>query len=143
MKAENSNANNLNEDKPLDPAVERVRRKMMRLMAISISIMMIGIMAVIGAIFYKISGSPKKNTTPALNSAPNSTMNSDGVPVIAPNTDRDIVGNIQLPEGSKLVSSTLEGNRILLKIDTTDGERLLWIYDLGANRVFAKIKVSP
>ena len=46
--------NDLDEEKPLDPAVERVRRRMLRLMVISIGIMMTGLMAVLGAIVYKI-----------------------------------------------------------------------------------------
>ena len=54
------NAND--DDAPLDPAVERVRRKVMRLMGISVAIMMVGLMAVIGAIFYKISSSGSEKT---------------------------------------------------------------------------------
>src|SRR5690606_39955979 len=45
------------DEKPLDPAVERVRRKMMRLMLVSIGIMMVGLMAVVGAIVYKLGSS--------------------------------------------------------------------------------------
>ena len=45
--------NNGDEDKPLDPMVENVRRRMMRLMVVSIGIMMIGLMAVLGSIVYK------------------------------------------------------------------------------------------
>jgi len=49
--------NDTDEEQPLDPAMERVRRKMVRLMVISIGIMMVGLMAVLGAIVYKIGGS--------------------------------------------------------------------------------------
>ena len=43
------------DEQPLDPAMERVRRKMIRLLAVSIGIMVIGLMAVLAAIVYKIS----------------------------------------------------------------------------------------
>ena len=43
------------EEQPLDPAMERVRRKMIRLLAVSIGIMVIGLMAVLAAIVYKIN----------------------------------------------------------------------------------------
>jgi hypothetical protein len=43
------------EEKPLDPDMEKVRRKMVRLLAVSIGIMFIGLMAVLGAIVYKFT----------------------------------------------------------------------------------------
>ena len=42
------------DEKPLDPEMEKVRRKMVRLLAVSIGVMFIGLMAVLGAIVYKI-----------------------------------------------------------------------------------------
>lgn len=43
------------EEEPLDPAMERVRRKLVRLMIVSSSIMIIGLGAVFAGIFYRIS----------------------------------------------------------------------------------------
>jgi hypothetical protein len=43
------------EEKPLDPEMEKVRRKMVRLLAVSIGIMFIGLMTVLGAIVYKFT----------------------------------------------------------------------------------------
>ena len=48
------------DEKPLDPAMENVRKKMVRLLAISLGVMMVGLMAVLGAIVYKISGGGKE-----------------------------------------------------------------------------------
>jgi hypothetical protein len=43
------------EEKPLDPAAERLRRKMVRLMAVSIGTMFIAVFAVLFAIVYKMN----------------------------------------------------------------------------------------
>ncbi|MEL6436301.1 MAG: DUF6476 family protein [Pseudomonadota bacterium] len=43
------------EEKPLDPAVERVRAKMMRLLVVSMTIMFISIFAVLAAVVYRIN----------------------------------------------------------------------------------------
>lgn len=128
-----------NEDEPLDPAVERVRRKMMRLMGISVAIMMVGLIAVIGAIFYKISGKGEEKKLAG--------TDQQGVPAVSRvdsnSAMRDIVGEIRLPSGAKLIDTQLESNQILLRIEMESGEVSLWIYDLSANRVFAKIAVNP
>ncbi len=45
----------LAEDAPLDPAVERVRAKLARLLLVSIGIMMVSVFAVLAAIVFKIN----------------------------------------------------------------------------------------
>ncbi|MEM8551251.1 MAG: hypothetical protein AAGF45_02655 [Pseudomonadota bacterium] len=40
---------------PLDPAMERVRRKLVRLLFVSSSVMMLGFAAVIVGVFYRVS----------------------------------------------------------------------------------------
>ncbi len=139
MTAANTNSKPKSEDQPLDPAVERVRRKMMRLMGISVVIMMVGLIAAIGAIFYKISGKGKEKEL--------TSVSSQGVPTIPPVANnaalRDIVGEIRLPTGAELIDTQLESGQILLRIKSGSGEISLWVYDLSANRVFAKISVSP
>ena len=57
------------EDKPLDPAMEKVRRKMIRLQIVSGSVMFISLMAVFGAVVYKAMGPSKAVQTQ--NEAPN------------------------------------------------------------------------
>ena len=51
------------DEKPLDPAVERVRRKLMRLLLVSTGIMVLGFAAVAIAVVYRISAT--KTTTSA------------------------------------------------------------------------------
>ena len=52
---------NIDAEKPLDPAMERVRRRLARLMVVSIGVMLVGLMAVLAAVVYKSSdsGSPE------------------------------------------------------------------------------------
>ncbi len=62
------------DDEPLDPKVEAIRRKMVRLLAVSGGIMMVGLMTVLIAIVYRLnagdapaagSGEPVAVTIPA------------------------------------------------------------------------------
>ena len=119
-------------DKPLDPAVERVRRKMMRLMLISIGIMMIGLMAVLGAIVYKIG-----NRDESVKAPPVATQSGSGVPV-----EPGFAGRIDLPDGSRIVSTALDGDNILLHVTIPgQGEKLL-VYSLGEDRIIATVTVD-
>ncbi|MDK1478005.1 hypothetical protein QN226_04685, partial [Sinorhizobium sp. 6-117] len=43
------------EEKPLDPAMENVRRKMVRLQLVSAGVMLVMLMAVLGTIVYKVN----------------------------------------------------------------------------------------
>ncbi|MCF6321539.1 MAG: hypothetical protein L3J32_07190 [Rhizobiaceae bacterium] len=128
MNANNMNTGTNDEDAPLDPAVERVRAKMMRLMGISVAIMMVGLMAVIGAIFYKIYGGEEENTAQDR--------------VIEQNVAGISNGEIDIPQGSKIVKAELSGGQILLTLEKREGGIALWVYDMANNQVTAKITVN-
>lgn len=108
------------EDKPLDPAVERVRRKMMRLMAVSIGIMMIGLMAVLVAIVYKI---PARDEAPA-----------------RPDDYFETV--IQAPAGARIASQSLSGDRLALLVEHADGRRTIILFDTAARKVTGRIEIG-
>ncbi len=108
------------EDKPLDPAVERVRRKMMRLMAISIGIMMIGLMAVLFVIVYKISAGNEAQ-------AP------------AGDTFETV---LKIPAGAKIISQSLTGDRLTLLAEHADGRQTIFIFDTAARKVIGRIEVG-
>ncbi len=136
------NSNFDDEDAPLDPAVEKVRRKVMRLMGISIAIMMVGLMAVIGAIFYKISGAGDKKITTEAEANSKIVMLPSGEIKNVEAIGANIVGDVNLPKGSSLVKADYADGRILLMIKSGEGDLSLWVYDLAANRVFAKIAIN-
>ena len=109
-------------EKPLDPAMEKVRRKMVRLLAIALGIMMIGLMAVLYAIVYKMSGSGKQ-VAPAVASVP---VGTD-----------EISASITLPKGAQINGESLSGTRILFDLTLPDGKRELAVFDIAEGRFVA------
>ncbi len=108
------------EDKPLDPAVERVRRKMMRLMAISVGIMMVGLMAVLFAIVYKISTRDDSATDQA-----------DNFETV-----------LELPVGARIVSQSLFGDRLTLLVDHESGRQTIFVFDVTIGKVTGRIETG-
>ena len=111
------------EEKPLDPAMEAVRRKMVRLLAVSLGVMMIGLMAVLGAIVYKMSGKP----------AAGGGLGAGGA-VIA--------GDIILPKGAYLNSQSISGDRISLDVTLPGGAREIEVFDVVTQKVIARFAVT-
>jgi hypothetical protein len=116
------------EDKPLDPATEKVRKKMMRLLVVSIGIMMVGLMAVLGAIVYKIGRRPDATSHVETAAA------IPGEPAY--------VGQIRLPQGARISATALDGDRVLLTLTMADGKSRLIIHSLSQNRIIADIAVD-
>lgn len=115
------------EDKPLDPAVEKVRRKLLRFMVINLGILFIALMAVVGALVYRMS----TTRTPA----------PAAVEAVAPPTaDGVLEGTIALPAGARIVSQSLSGRQISLEIEAA-GKRSILIYDLSQRQVIGRYAV--
>lgn len=116
------------EEKPLDPAAERVRRKMVRFVAVNLGLLFLAVMAVLVAVVYKTfdGGAPAD----AVSEIPV----PDGVPLEL---------DLPLPAGSRVVGHALSGNRVSLELEGTDGKRSLLIYDIAARRVVARIALTP
>jgi hypothetical protein len=120
------------DDKPLDPAVEKVRRKMVRLLAVSIGIMMIGLMTVLGAIVYRV------------------TQAGDDGEVAATVTDRRFEvpagepyrAQAVLPAGFTVESVALDGGTVLFFGRAGDGGRKAYLFDIAAGRIVADVTVS-
>ncbi len=111
------------DEKPLDPAMEKVRRKMVRLLGVSIAVMMVGLMAVLGAIVYKMNRST--STVAALS--------ADGVVT---------AGTIMLPKGAYLNGQSLSGDRISLDVTLQGGAREIEIFDMTTQRIIARFSVK-
>lgn len=119
------------DEKPLDPAVERVRKKMLRMMIVSVGIMLIGLMAVLGAIVYKLGKYGEDKTVSASTNAPLQ------VPEAA-----SIIGAIDIPDDAKVISATKDGQQILLTVQLGDGKQQLWLYDIATARQFGIIEIK-
>lgn len=90
---------------PLDPATERVRRKMVRLLAVSVGIMLIGVMAVLAAVVYRTT----ETTQSALEAGASVT--------------------IRLPAGAEILETSLDGDRFLIRISTGEGPQELLVVE--------------
>jgi len=94
------------EEEPLDPKVEAIRKKMVRLLAVSGGIMMLGLMAVVLAIVYKINQSNQKSVDALV-----------------------IEGEIALPAGSVITDTAIGSRSIMLTTKSADGKQTLRLYD--------------
>ena len=119
-----------NEEKPLDPAVEKVRRKLVRFVAINLGLLFLALMAVLAAIVYK-TGAPSEVATVG---------NNEAVP--APAEGAMVAGDIALPAGARLVSHSLSGNRITLDAELTGGGRAIFLYDIVEKRIIGRFDLK-
>lgn len=117
------------EEKPLDPAMENVRRKMVKLQLVSGGIMMVMFMAVLAAIVYKV-------TQPT---APSQPVASSGLAVPA---DQPIAVAALLPRGFTVLSTDLSNNQILFYGTTAEGTRKALVFDLSVGRMIADVTVA-
>ena len=126
----NINADTETEEQPLDPAMERVRRKMIRLLAVSIGIMVIGLMAVLAASVYKINQPVGGAAKPAAvrSEAP-------GQPI----GDALVGEAITLDPGTRVLSHNLSGSMLSLETRLANGTRQILVYDVATKRVVARI----
>lgn len=115
------------EEKPLDPAMEKVRRKMVRLLVVSIGIMMAGLMAVLFTIVYKTSSDDPAGTGTAGK--------------LLPPEGGMLTGDIALPVGGQILSQSLDANRIALRVQLPDGTQRLYLYDLAAGRMIGSFDI--
>lgn len=118
-------------EKPLDPAMEKVRRKMVRLLVISIGVMMAGLMAVLYTLVHKISERPIKAVAPVASESSFATI-----------PGKEISGKIALPTGAQINNQSLSGSRILMDVTLTDGKRQTIIFDVSEQRIIARFDVT-
>ena len=108
------------DEAPLDPVLENVRRKLVRRMAWSLGIMMIGLMAILGAIVYKIGFQGDKNSL---------------VGVESPHV-------VALPEGAVVEETNLDGDRILMRVRLATGELRLIVLSLKTGQTLSSLSLQ-
>lgn len=119
-----------NEDKPLDPAVEKVRRKLVRFVAINLGLLFVALMAVVIALVYKTRNEPEVAVQPPVTDIPA----PGGLPAEVA---------VPLPAGSRLVGHALSGDRVTLDIEAADGSRSIVVYDIAQRRIVARLALTP
>lgn len=116
-------------DEPLDPAMESVRRKMIRLQIVSGSVMFISLMAVFGAVVYKAVGPSK--------SAPAATTETMVVP-----SDGPVAATASLPEGFTIENVSFAGGDMLFYGRLANGTRKALVFNVAARRFVADVTID-
>jgi hypothetical protein len=107
---------------PLDPAMERVRQKLRRLILVSGTTVLIGFAAVLFAVMYKIAPDRSK---PAL-----------------PGSAEPVAIADVLPAGARIVSTALDGTLLAMTIEAAGATRIV-VVDLGTGAVVRRIDLQP
>lgn len=153
------------QEPPLDPAMERVRRKMIRLLVISIGIMVIGLIAVLSAVVYKINQTPDtaesetaQSDIPGQSPGANISGQSPGanIPGQSAKTDAQsqnaanksveqlpmVESQLELAPGTRLLSQSLSGNLVSLETLLPDGGTEIMIYDYRQSRFVGRMRLG-
>ncbi|MBA1141214.1 fimbrial protein [Mesorhizobium neociceri] len=115
------------EEKPLDPEIEKVRGRLIRFMAINLGLLLLALMVVIAAIVYKSRKAPPTNPPAA---------GDIQVPGGEP-----LAEDIVLPVGAKVISQSLSGNRISIDAELADGSRTIFVYDMAERRMIGRFAI--
>ena len=116
-------------DEPLDPAMESMRRKMIRLQIVSGSVMFISLMAVFGAVVYKAVGPSK--------SAPAATTETMVVP-----SDGPAAATASLPEGFTIENVSFASGDMLFYGRLANGTRKALVFNVAARRFIADVTID-
>lgn len=115
------------QEKPLDPAVERVRRRLVRFVAINLGLLFLALMAVVVAIVYRAN---REETPPAV---------AGELPAPAEGGVRR--GEIALPAGARVVSHSISGNRLSIDAELVEGGRSIFVFDIAENRLVGRFDI--
>ena len=127
-------ANQIDEDEPLDPVMEKVRVKMVRLLGISIGLMLLALITVLGAVVYKISQGSETADAESDNNASAISAKNNSVLLEAL--------ELELPQGARVISSSLFDNKLMLDLRMVDGARQFWIADLQTGKIISRVSVK-
>jgi hypothetical protein len=106
----------------LDPAMERVRVKLRRLILVSGTTVLVGFLAVLFAVIYKIAPDRSKSA-------------------LGPG-DGDLTVADVLPAGARVVSTALDGSLLALTLEEAGVTRIV-VVDLGTGAVVRRIMLKP
>jgi hypothetical protein len=117
------------QEAPLDPAFEKVRRKMVRLLIISSSVIILGLMAVVYSIVYRVNRLPAAETP---------VTNAPAIEQAVPAARQSIT----LPAGFVVESTSISGNRVLISGAGTDGGKRMIVHDIGTGKTVTEIDIK-
>ena len=118
------------EEKPLDPVMENVRRKMIRLQLVSGGIMLLMFIAVLAAIVYKITTRDGKPQAASVTSG------------VAVPSDAPVKATAALPDGFAVSAVSQSNGQILFYGVMADGTRRAFLFDIASGRTVAEIDIK-
>jgi len=118
----------IDEEEPLDPVLENVRRKLMRVMMISMGILMLGLLGLLFAIVYKLSQTEE------------STPETSNVPASIEMFKEQI--DLGLAKTTKILSSEIDQNRLKLHVENQDGSEEILLINLGNGEILSRVKLK-
>ena len=114
------------QEKPLDPAVEKVRRRLVRFIAINLGILFIALMAVVIALVYRATRVATPPAPPSELQAP---------------AGGSAYGEIVLPQNARVTGHSLAGNRISLAVELAGGGGAIFVYDMAEGRMVGRFDI--
>ncbi len=111
-------ADDRDEEPPLDPAVERVRRKLMRFALVNLLILFVAIAAVVGAIAYRLSRQPARLS------------------------GERIEADLRVPQGAEVVAHSYSSEGLSLLIALPDNSREVLVFDPATGREKARYRIG-
>lgn len=119
MAAKNKNPSTEDSEVPLDPQQEAIVRKLKRMAIFSTALMVVGVLAIIGVIVYRLSNParvPKAAPVPAITNA--------------------------LPKGSRVISTAVSDGRIVVTVER-DGVTEMRVFDLLTLQLRGTLRLEP
>lgn len=117
------------EEKPLDPAAERLRQRLVRFMVVNLVVVFGLVFIVVGALVYR-------NMRDRVPEPPRAGE------IRPPEGEGVLTGVIALPAGSRFVSQSLSGERLSVEIEQAGGGRAILIYDTRLARIVSRFDVA-
>jgi len=108
------------DEKPLDAAQLRLQAKLKRLLMWSTGVMVIGLVAVLAAIFYRVT-------------------KADVKPAVA--WDRPVIADVAMPDGGRVIDTRLDGARMAVTVESPKGASVL-IVDLETMKVVRRLDLT-
>jgi hypothetical protein len=114
------------DEKPLDPVMEKLRRKMVRLLFVSSAAIVVALMAVLGALVYKANKASSRNA-----------------PIATEEALRMPMGRLMpsLPSGFKIATVQIDRNRLLIYGALATGEHQAFIFDVVSGEMISQVNL--
>ena len=112
------------DEKPLDPAAERVRRKLVRFMAINLGILFFAVMVVIAAVVYRNWDAAEIQV-------------DTQAPPIGETTKAPLV----VPTGARVISQSIANGRLSLHVALDPQGEAILLYELPSGRLIGQYDI--